>query len=132
MITCSTLTTLKHSVISSCNSRHEEVFVCFVFFKQDNRTAFTASASASTFFTSLLISPINEQVAWTLWEPGQGEELQECWDTCAGEQDGPVLLFAQELSEKTHIHYSQDRYYILQSEAHILFEAENQVTTAFT
>ncbi len=55
-----------------------------------------------TFLTSLMISSVDEQVAWTLWEKGQDEELQECWDAGGGEQDGPVLLFAQELPVKSH------------------------------
>lgn len=55
-----------------------------------------------TFLTSLIISSINKQEARTLREPGQDEELQDCWDTGGGEQDGPVLLFTQELSVKSH------------------------------
>lgn len=54
-----------------------------------------------TFLTSLIISSINKQEARTLREPGQDEELQDCWDTGGGEQDGPVLFFTQELSVKS-------------------------------
>lgn len=53
-----------------------------------------------TFLTSFIIPFVDEQVAWTLWEPGQDEELQEGWDARGGEQDGPVLLFAQERTVK--------------------------------
>lgn len=74
-----------------------------------------------TFLTSLFISPVNEQVTWTLWEPGQNEELQERWDTCAGEQDWPVLFSSQQLSENTH------RSNTYPKEKLILCDAKNQV-----
>lgn len=55
-----------------------------------------------TFLTPLIVPSVNEQVARTFWEAGQDEKLQERWDTCGGEQDGPVLFFTQQLSVEPH------------------------------
>lgn len=67
-----------------------------------NKATLSVRPYQLTFLTSLLISFVDQQVARALWEPGQDEELQERWDTCGGEQDGPVLFFTQELSVKSH------------------------------
>lgn len=55
-----------------------------------------------TFLTTILILSVNKEVARTLGEPGQDDELHDCRDTRGGQQDGPVLFSAQKLSVESH------------------------------
>lgn len=55
-----------------------------------------------TFLTAAFILSVNEEVARTLGEPGQDDELQDGRDTGGGQQDGPVLFPAQKLSVESH------------------------------
>lgn len=68
----------------------------------ENETNVQQLQCKRTFLTPLIIPFVNEQVARALWEPRQGEKLQEGRDTRGGEQDGPVLFSPQDLSVKSH------------------------------
>lgn len=53
-----------------------------------------------TINTSLLVSSINEQISGTLWEPWQGQELNESRNGITGKKVLPTRLTAQNLSLK--------------------------------
>ena len=46
----------------------------------------------------MVITAVNQQVAWTLGEPGQDQELQQCWNAGGGEEEGPVVFLTQQLT----------------------------------
>lgn len=51
-----------------------------------------------TFNTSLLVPTVDEQVSGALWEPWQGEELNEARNGITGKKIVPTRLAAQNLS----------------------------------
>ena len=63
----------------------------------------TRSRTVLTIYTSLLVPFVDEQVSRTLWEPGQGQKLNEAGNGITGKQVLPARFTTQNLSLKKTI-----------------------------
>lgn len=50
-----------------------------------------------TFLAAFLVSFLHEEIGWGLWEEGECDQLDQCWESTGGHQHGPQRLAAQQL-----------------------------------